>query len=52
MVQKMKNLFSRKMHAHAIGRFFSGYYQKMRKVMFFKLVRISFEKQVSEERKK
>ena len=35
------------MHACAlVGNFFSGYYQKMRKVKFYKLLGSRFEKQV------
>ena len=41
------------MYAHAIkGKTYSGYFQNMRKRMFFKLVRIRFEKQVSELQKR
>ena len=36
------------MHARAIGEIFFGYYKKMRKGNFLKLVGIRFEKQVSE----
>ena len=41
------------MHAHAKGcKLYSGYYQKMLKGNFFKLVKSRFKKRVSELRQK
>ena len=49
--QKM-NFFSRYACSRHMGQFFYDYYRTVRKWKFFKLVRIRFEKQVSEVQKK